>query len=96
MSDATQLPDPSGYRILCALPEIEDIERANLMRSALTTRVPAIVLVEAAEVPIVKSRPGRTMLVLGAGVLAFALAVLAVFLFHAYRDVDLSRGFRVG
>ena len=66
------------------------------MRSALTTRVPAIVLVEAAEVPIVKSRPGRTMLVLGAGVLAFALAVLAVFLFHAYRDVDLSRGFRVG
>ena len=74
----------------------EDIERANLLRSALTTRVPAIVLVEAAEVPIVKSRPGRTMLVLGAGVLAFVLSILATLLFHSYRDQDLSSIFRAG
>ncbi len=74
----------------------EDIERANLLRSASTTRVPAIVLVEAAEVPIVKSRPGRTMLVLGAGVLAFVLSILATLLFHSYRDQDLSSIFRAG
>jgi len=35
---AKQLPDPSGYRILCAIPEIEDSYDNGLIKSELTMR----------------------------------------------------------
>ena len=35
---AKQLPDPSGYRILCAIPEIEDSYDNGLMKSELTMK----------------------------------------------------------
>ena len=35
---AKQLPDPSGYRILCAIPEIEDSYDNGLIKSELTIR----------------------------------------------------------
>lgn len=33
---AKQLPDPSGYRILCAIPEIEETYESGIMKSDLT------------------------------------------------------------
>jgi co-chaperonin GroES (HSP10) len=33
-----QLPDPSGYRILCAIPEIEDSYDNGLIKSELTMK----------------------------------------------------------
>jgi co-chaperonin GroES (HSP10) len=33
---ATQLPEPSGYRILCAIPEIEDKYESGLMKADST------------------------------------------------------------
>ena len=33
---AKQLPDPSGYRILCAIPEIDDTYESGLLKSDLT------------------------------------------------------------
>lgn len=33
---ATQLPDPSGYRILCAIPEIEDKYESGLIKADST------------------------------------------------------------
>ena len=33
---AKQLPDPSGYRILCAIPEIDDTYESGLIKSDLT------------------------------------------------------------
>jgi hypothetical protein len=35
---AKQLPDPSGYRILCAIPEIEDSYDNGLIKSDLTMK----------------------------------------------------------
>jgi len=35
---AKQLPDPSGYRILCAIPEIEESYDNGLIKSELTMR----------------------------------------------------------
>jgi len=37
---ATQLPKPSGYRILCAIPEVEkEYEGSNLLKADETVRV---------------------------------------------------------
>jgi co-chaperonin GroES (HSP10) len=33
---ATQLPDPSGYRILCAIPEIEDKYDSGIIKADAT------------------------------------------------------------
>jgi co-chaperonin GroES (HSP10) len=33
---AKQLPDPSGYRILCAIPEIDDTYESGIIKSDLT------------------------------------------------------------
>ena len=33
---AKQLPDPSGYRILCAIPEIEDTFESGLVKAEIT------------------------------------------------------------
>ena len=33
---AKQLPDPSGYRILCAIPEIEDTFDNGLVKADIT------------------------------------------------------------
>jgi co-chaperonin GroES (HSP10) len=33
---ATQLPDPSGYRILCAIPEIEEKYESGIIKSDAT------------------------------------------------------------
>jgi co-chaperonin GroES (HSP10) len=35
---AKQLPDPSGYRILCAIPEIEDAYDSGLIKADTTVR----------------------------------------------------------
>ena len=35
---AKQLPDPSGYRILCAIPEIDDTYESGLLKSDLTVQ----------------------------------------------------------
>lgn len=33
---AKQLPDPSGYRILCAIPEIEDTYESGIVKADIT------------------------------------------------------------
>jgi len=35
---AKQLPDPSGYRILCAIPEIEDSYESGILKSHMSLR----------------------------------------------------------
>ncbi len=66
----------------------EDLERAKLLQAAYSAVVPAIILVESAEVPVVKIRPKRSILVITAGLLAFLMSVLAILLVHAYRNTD--------
>lgn len=64
----------------------DEVEKAKMLRSALETDVPSLLLIEAAEVPVVKSRPKRSMLVVMAGAIAFIVAAFGVLLFDAYRE----------
>lgn len=66
----------------------EDLERAKLLQAAYSAVVPSLILVEAAEVPVVKIRPKRSILVITAGILAFLMSLLAILLFHAYRNME--------
>ena len=36
---AAQLPDPKGYRILCAIPEVEDTFESGILKDASTKRL---------------------------------------------------------
>jgi len=66
----------------------EDRERAKALAAVFEADVPALLLVEEAEVPIVKSRPRRSILVVVAGMIAFFFSVLGVLLFDTYRNVN--------
>lgn len=63
-----------------------EFERLKLWRSAYEASIPATVLVEKAEVPMVKSRPKRSILVLTAGAIAFIFSIFAVLLMDAYQE----------
>ena len=84
----------SGYRVLFG-QQVEateqlalDRERFKQYQVAMRTDFPTLHLLERADVPVVKSRPHRTLIVLAATVLAFILAVIGALLFDAYRRVD--------
>ncbi|MEM1326261.1 MAG: hypothetical protein AAGI23_09925 [Bacteroidota bacterium] len=68
-----------------------DKERLKQLRAAYTADVSSIVLVENAEIPIVKSRPIRSLLVIGSVLTAFIFSVLGVLLYENYKDVDWQR-----
>ncbi|MFN7120224.1 MAG: hypothetical protein ACK4TA_25770, partial [Saprospiraceae bacterium] len=61
-------------------------ERLKIWRSAYEASIPASVLVEHAVVPIIKSRPKRSLLVLTAGVIALVFSVIAVLLLDNYHE----------
>lgn len=65
-----------------------DLERYNQIMAAISTNIPALQIVEMAEASAIKSRPRRSMIVIGAVVAAFFLTLLAAFLADAYRDVN--------
>ncbi|MBU6342267.1 MAG: hypothetical protein KGS48_12295 [Bacteroidetes bacterium] len=65
-----------------------DQERYNQVKAAYNTTIPAIQLVEAAEEPLVKSRPKRTMIVVAALLAALFFAIIGILIVEAYRDFD--------
>lgn len=66
----------------------EDRERYNQFKSAYTTGFPTTLLLEAGEVPVIKSRPQRTLIVAAATVLAFIFCVIGILIFDNYKEVD--------
>ncbi len=64
-----------------------DLERLKMWKAVYESYVPTTILIEEAEVPIIKSRPKRSILVLTAGALAFIFSAFAVLLFDAYQHV---------
>ncbi|MCS7036605.1 MAG: hypothetical protein RMJ33_14060 [Saprospiraceae bacterium] len=64
-----------------------DIERYNQILSTYSTNIPALLVVEAAEPPPVKSRPKRSLIVLASVLGAFFFTTLAALLADAYREV---------
>ncbi len=65
-----------------------DQERFKQLQSAYQSDFTALLLIEKAETPIVKSRPKRTFVILGAVFVAFLLGVLGVLIFDTYKDLN--------
>ncbi len=65
-------------------------EKAKLKQyqAAYTADIPALLLVEEAEIPVVKSRPRRTLIVLAATVIAFVFGIFGVLMIENYKDVN--------
>lgn len=68
-------------------------ERLKQFESAYDSDIPSIILVEKAHEPIVKSRPGRTIIVLAAGMVAFFFSIIGVLLIEAYRSLNWRETF---
>jgi len=65
-----------------------DLERYNQIMAAYKTDIPALQLVETAETPRIKSRPGRTIIVLASVVAAFFFSILGALIADAYKDIN--------
>lgn len=65
-----------------------DLERYNQILAAYNTNIPAVQLVVPAEPAILKSRPKRSVIVIGAVLAAFLFTLLAALLADAYKDVN--------
>lgn len=62
----------------------QDIERLKIWKAVYESYIPATILVEEAEVPLVKSRPKRSILVIAAGAIAFIFCAFAALLLDNY------------
>ncbi|MCB0546279.1 MAG: hypothetical protein KDD19_01765 [Phaeodactylibacter sp.] len=66
----------------------EDKERLKQASATYHSVIPAMVLVEEARVPVIKSRPKRSIIVLATGAIAFLFSLIGVLLFDTYKDVN--------
>jgi uncharacterized protein involved in exopolysaccharide biosynthesis len=66
----------------------EDKERLKQSLSTAQSDIPSILIVETAEVPIVKSRPKRSLIVIGVCAVAFLFSIIGVLLIEAYREIN--------
>lgn len=72
-----------------------DLERYNQILTTFNTNIPTLLVVTTAEPPLIKSRPKRSIIVLGAVVAAFLFSVLAALIADAYKDIrwqDIKAG----
>lgn len=65
-----------------------DLERYNQIKSVYNTKISAVHVIENAEPALRKSRPTRSLIVIGSVIGAFLLMVLAALIADAYRDVN--------
>ncbi len=67
-----------------------DKELLKTLESAYNLNVPALHIVESAQVPVVKSRPRRTLVVLASTFAAFLFMVMGVLFIESYKHLDWS------
>lgn len=66
----------------------EDKEKLKQYEATYSSDIPAMIIVEEAAMPQVKSRPFRTLIVLAAVFVTFFFTLIGILLFEAYGDVD--------
>jgi len=71
-----------------------DQERYIQLKTAHGAKVSSVHLIESAPIPIEKSRPKRSILILVAGLLGLILSILGVLLLDSYREVDWKSEFK--
>ncbi|MEO7175177.1 MAG: hypothetical protein ABIV51_05005 [Saprospiraceae bacterium] len=64
--------------------------RTRMLEVALYSSIPALHIIEDADTPLIKSRPKRSLWVLGAALAGFLFSVLGVLIQQQYRHVDWS------
>lgn len=72
----------------------EDKERYSQLKTAFESPISAIHLVEEAKVPLIKSRPKRSLLVIGSVFITLILSVIGVLLLDSYKNVDWKEVFK--
>ena len=65
-----------------------DLERYNQIKAAYNTNIPAVLIIEEADTPLIKNRPKRSVIVLASVLGAFLFSVLGALVADAYRDID--------
>ena len=65
-----------------------DQQRYSQLKVAFDTKIEALKLVETAAIPVVKSRPKRSIIVFSVTLIALVLSVIGALLIDNYRDVD--------
>jgi len=66
----------------------EDQERLKQLQAAYRSDAPMVLVLEKGEIPVVKSRPKRSLLVIGAVLITFIFMVIFAVLIDAYRDIN--------
>jgi len=67
-----------------------DLEKLKLYNAAIEIDVPTLHMIESAEVPNMKSRPRRSIIVLACSIAAFLFSLAAVMAIESYRQFDWS------
>jgi uncharacterized protein involved in exopolysaccharide biosynthesis len=69
---------------------VEQVDLSQLI-TAYNSEISAINLVEAGQIPIIKSRPKRSLIVLSAVFVTFIFSFIGVLLFESYKEVDWKK-----
>ena len=86
-----------GFNSVSAMKEYYEKERDQIskdkqrflqLRIAYGTKISALVLVESGRIPIVKSRPKRSIIILSAALVSLIFSVMGVLLLENYRDSE--------
>lgn len=65
-----------------------DKEHYRMSKAAFNSEFPALFLLEPGDVPVIKERPKRALMVVVSTLVAFIFSVLGVLVFDTYRDVN--------
>lgn len=72
----------------------EDKEKLKQYQATYGSKIPAMIVVEEAALPLVKSRPFRTLIVLAAVFITFFFTIVGILLHEAYGDIDWKAIYR--
>ncbi len=65
-----------------------DKERLKQYKAAFNSDIPALILVEEAQTPVIKSKPQRKLLIIGVLMVTFFFCIVGVLLIEAYKDIN--------
>lgn len=71
-----------------------DLVQIKQLITALESDISAINLIEEGQIPVIKSRPKRSIIVLSAILVAFIFSVIGILLFESYKEVDWRAVFK--
>lgn len=66
-------------------------ERLKKVRAAYDSNIPAVLILEDATEPVIKSRPNRKIIVLATIIIAFVFGIIGILLFENYQSVNWKK-----